>query len=255
MVEDLHALSRSPTSSHAGPAGARPRPARSSAQPSAPEPSPWAPSLILAEFVGTLIVTLGTLAPDALQRGLGLHLGYAVGAACTGVATTIVIYAFGEVSGAHVNPVTTLAFALRRDRAWVRVPAYVIAQFAGATAAGALVLAILHPDPMALRPQQALGAWPALWWEIVLTVILVLANLSTAQEGRIIGAQSAIANGATTVFDRWIAAPISGGSMNPARTLGPMLIVGFSPGWWVYLGAPVIGALLAVAFMALIHGA
>jgi aquaporin Z len=216
---------------------------------------PWTLAPLLAEFVGTLIVTLGTLAPDALERGLGLHVGYAVRVACTGVATMIVIYAFGEVSGAHVNPVTTLAFAIRRDIPWLRSVAYMVTQFAGAVAAAALVLAILHPDPAALHPLQSLGAWPAFWWEIVLTVILILVALSTAQEGRFIGAQSAIANGATTVFDRWIAAPISGGSMNPARTLGPMLVVGFSSGWWVYLCAPVIGSLLAVGFMGLIHGA
>ena len=211
-------------------------------------------SCLAAEVVGTLIVTLGTVAPDALDRGLGLHLGYAVRAACTGIATTIVIYAFGEVSGAHTNPITTFAFALRGDFAWSRVPGYVVAQFAGAIAAGALVLAILHPPPSALHTALALGPWTAFWYEIVLTVILVVVNISTANEGRIIGAQSAVANGATTIFDRWIAYPISGGSMNPARTLGPALVAGGTSTWWVFAFAPLIGGVAAVALIWLIHG-
>jgi aquaporin Z len=204
--------------------------------------------------VGTFIVTLGTVAPDALDRGLGLHLGYGVRAACTGVATMIVIYALGTVSGAHTNPITTLAFALRGDFPWSRVPRYVLAQFAGAIAAGAAVLAILHPPRAALHGEMLLGPWPAFWYEIVLTVILIVVNLSTANNGRIVGAQSAVANGATTVFDRWISYPISGGSMNPARTLGPAIVAGGTAAWWVYTFAPLIGGVLAVGLVWLIQG-
>ncbi len=209
---------------------------------------------VAAEIVGTLIVTLGTVAPDALDRGLGLHLGYGVRAACTGVGTMIVIYAFGTVSGAHTNPITTIAFALRGDFAWSRVPLYVAAQFAGAAAAGALVLALLHPPRAALHAEMVLGPWPAFWYEIVLTAILILVNLSTAKNGRIIGAQSAVANGATTIFDRWISYPISGGSMNPARTLGPAIVAGGTASWWVYAFAPLIGGCIAVALAWLIQG-
>ncbi|HEX3550939.1 MAG TPA: aquaporin [Candidatus Elarobacter sp.] len=209
---------------------------------------------IAAEIVGTFIVTLGTVAPDALDRGLGLHLGYGVRAACTGVATMIVIYALGTVSGAHTNPITTLAFALRGDFPWSRVPRYVLAQFAGAIAAGAAVLAILHPPRAALHGEMLLGPWPAFWYEIVLTVILIVVNLSTANNGRIVGAQSAVANGATTVFDRWISYPISGGSMNPARTLGPAIVAGGTAAWWVYTFAPLIGGVLAVGLVWLIQG-
>jgi len=209
---------------------------------------------LAAEVVGTLIVTLGTIAPDALDRGLGLHVGYAVRAACTGVATMIVIYAFGSVSGAHTNPVTTIAFALRGDFPWSRVPRYVVAQFAGAMAAGALVLAILHPARAALHSEMLLGPRTAFAYEIVLTVILILVNISTAKNGRIIGAQSAVANGATTIFDRWISYPISGGSMNPARTLGPAIVAGGTSSWWVYAFAPLIGGAIAVALAWLIQG-
>ncbi len=209
---------------------------------------------IAAEVVGTFIVTLGTVAPDALDRGLGVHLGYGVRAACTGIATMMVIYAFGTVSGAHTNPITTIAFALRGDFPWSRVPRYVVAQFAGAAAAGAIVLAVLHPAPAALHTRMLLGPWPAFWYEIVLTAILIVVNLSTANRGRFIGAQSAVANGATTVFDRWISYPISGGSMNPARTLGPALVTGGLANWWVFAFAPLAGGVLAVALVWLIQG-
>ncbi len=166
----------------------------------------------------------------------------------------IVIYAFGEISGAHTNPITTLAFALRGDLPWTRVPEYLIAQFAGAIAAGALVLGLLHPAHHVLLPPLANGPWAAFGLEIVLTAILIAVNISTANEGQILGAQSAVANGATTIFDRWISGPISGGSMNPARTLGPAILVGGFGAWWVYVSAPVIGGLIAVALVWLLYG-
>ncbi len=209
---------------------------------------------VLAEFVGTIVVTLGTIVPEALDRGLGLHLPYAVKASCTGIATMIVVYALGEVSGAHTNPIVTFAFALRGDFDWSRVPEYVAAQFAGAAAAGGIVLGILRPDPAALRGTLALGTGPAFWLEIVLTAILVLVAISTANKARFIGPQTAFANGATTIFDRLIGYHVSTGSMNPARTLGPLLLLGGSPNWWVFVFGPLLGAGLAVWLTWLIHG-
>jgi glycerol uptake facilitator-like aquaporin len=201
---------------------------------------------IVAEFVGTVVVTLGTVAPAAVARALGLHLGYAVEMACTGVATTIVIYSLREVSGAHTNPCTTLAFAVRGDFDWKRVPGYVGMQFAGAIAAGAIAVWILHPPREALLPQMMLGTWPAFWLEIVLTTILILVALSTANVARFIGPEAAIANGATTVLDRWIGGHVSSGSMNPARTLGPAIVAGGFADWWVYATAPLIGTVIAL---------
>ncbi|HZW52459.1 MAG TPA: aquaporin, partial [Candidatus Elarobacter sp.] len=154
-------------------------------------------------------------------------------------------------SGAHFNPCTTLAFALRGDFDWKRVPAYVAVQFAGAIAAGAIVAGILHPEADALLPRLDLGPWPAFWLEIVLTAILVLVALSTANVARFIGPESAIANGATTVVERWIAGFISSGSMNPARTLGPAIVAGGFGNWWVYATAPPIGMLIGVALVSL----
>jgi aquaporin Z len=166
----------------------------------------------------------------------------------------IVIYALGEVSGAHTNPMVTLAFALRGDFYWSRVPEYCAAQFAGAIAAGAVVLAILRPNAEVLRPALSFGFWPAFWLEIVLTTILVLVALSTANEARFVGADTAFANGATTIFDRLIGLRVSTGSMNPARTLGPALLAGGTGAWWVFVCGPLCGCLLAVGLMWTLHG-
>jgi glycerol uptake facilitator-like aquaporin len=202
---------------------------------------------LLAEFIGTAIVTLGTVGPAVVARGLGFHLGYAVETGTTGLATMAMIYSFRYVSGAHTNPCTTLAFALRKDFHWSRVPGYITVQFLGAIAAGAVVVAIFHPPRTALLPEMSLGVWPAFWLEIVLTTVLVLVALSTANVARFIGPEAAIANGATTVVDRWIGGHISSGSMNPARTLGPAIVAGGFGAWWIYLIAPLIGMILAVA--------
>jgi glycerol uptake facilitator-like aquaporin len=206
---------------------------------------------ITAEFVGTIVVTLATLGPAAVARGLGIHLGYAVETGTTGIGTMVVIYSLRYVSGAHTNPCTTIAFALFGDFDWKRVPGYVAAQFLGAFCAGELVLGILHPAPRALLPEMAFGVWPAFWLEIVLTAILIVVALSTANVARFIGPEAAIANGGTTVLDRWIGGHVSSGSMNPARTLGPIAAAGGFANWWVYLIAPPLGMLLGVAIVAI----
>ena len=190
-------------------------------------------------------MTIATVGPAAV-KGLGLEIGYAVQMACTGVGTMVVIYALREVSGAHTNPCMTIGFALRGDFGWSRVPGYVIAQFLGAITAAALVVAILHPDRQALLPEMQLGPWPAFWIEIVATAILVLVGLATASIARFIGPEAAIANGGSTVMLRWIAGHISSGSMNPARTLGPIIVAGGISAWWVYVTAPLLGMAIAV---------
>jgi aquaporin Z len=206
---------------------------------------------LTAEFVGTVSVTLGTVAPVGVERALDIHLGYAVEMACTGIMTMVMIYAVRYVSGAHFNPCITLGFALRGEFDWRRVPAYVVVQFIGAAAAGAIVLAILHPPREALLPRMELGPGPAFWIEIVATIIASLVALCTAEAAQFIGPEAAVANGATTVVDRWITGHISSGSMNPARTLGPALVAGGFADWWVYATAPLIGMLIAVALVSL----
>lgn len=205
---------------------------------------------VVAELFGTLVVTFASLAPAAVVRALGMHLGYAVEMGCTGIATTAMIYALRYVSGAHMNPCITISFAARGDFEWRRVPGYVVAQFVGAAAAAVLILSVIGPDRNALLPQMQLGPWPAFWLEIFLTVVVIVVAHSTANVARFIGPEAAIANGATTLMARWIGGRVSSGSMNPARTLGPILVAGGFANWWVYLTAPLIGMGIGVALVA-----
>lgn len=205
---------------------------------------------IVGEYFGTLVVTFGSVAPAALARVLGVKLGYAVETACTGLATTAMIYSLRYVSGAHFNPCITISFALRGDFPWPRVPAYVAMQFLGAISAGAIVIGIFHPNHAALLPRMDLGPWPAFWLEIVLTTVVIVVAHSTANVARFIGPESAVANGVTTVFARWIGGAVSSGSMNPARTLGPAILVGGFAAWWVYLVAPALGTAVAIGIIA-----
>jgi aquaporin Z len=217
-------------------------------------PEPSTPRKLLAEGVGTFIVTLATVAVAALSEGYGLPLGYFAVATATALGTMAVVYAFGPLSGGHANPSATIAFALRGAFGWRRVPGYVGAQFAGSFAAAYFVAATLHPEPQALVPQLHAGVTAAFVWEVALTAILVLVSLTIAAEARFVGPEAALVIGGVTALDRIIGLPISGASMNPARTLAPIVVAGGSATWWIYVAGPVLGLLVGVALVYLCLG-
>ena len=193
-----------------------------------------------AEFVGTLIVTLGSFAPVALQDGNRdddrlLRARASVGRAYEPDHDDPRSRSAATSTGRASGDTSRCNFLVRSPR-------------------GAIVLGILHPDRSLLHAKLALGPWPAFWLEIVLTVILVVVALSTANKARFIGPQTAFANGATTVFDRLIGYHVSTGSMNPARTLGPALLLGGTKDWWVFTFGPLIGAAIAVFLVDVIQG-
>jgi aquaporin Z len=189
----------------------------------------------------------------------GGQVGTAARATAPGLMVLAVIYALGDVSGAHINPAVTLAFALRASFPWARVPLYWVAQLAGAVGAVLLLLAILGPvaDLGATRPH--FGTGPSLVMEAVLTWLLVTVILGTATRHRVVGANAAVAVGATVALCGLFAGPVSGASMNPARSLGPAL-VGAAAGVdalrdaWIYVLGPAVGAALAVLGMRLLKG-
>lgn len=164
------------------------------------------------------------------------------------------IYSVGPVSGAHFNPAVTLAFALRRDFAWRRVPGYWIAQFVAAALAALLLRALfgLAGGLGASTPHASLRT--CLIMEIMLTFLLVTVILATAANDKIVGHNAAIAVAATIALDGLFAAPISGASMNPARSFGPAVISGHMDNLWIYIAGPVAGAFLAVVFAWLLRG-
>jgi aquaporin Z len=173
-----------------------------------------------------------------------------------GAVVMAMIYAWGPLSGLHINPAVTFAFASRRvfPAAWV-VPYWVV-QFAGAICA-ALFLQLMfgHVSAGGNYPiAKPGGDWRSLVMETVLTVILVSIILNTATGARSNGHNAAIAVGATVALLGLFASPLSGASMNPARTLGPDIISTDFTGWWVYIAGPVAGAAIAVAVITAVRG-
>jgi aquaporin Z len=173
-----------------------------------------------------------------------------------GAAVMAMIYAWGPLSGLHINPAVTLAFAGRRVFPTNWVLPYWVVQFAGAICA-ALFLQLMFGNVSAgsnypiAKPG---GDWRSFVMETVLTAILVSIILNTATGGRSIGHNAAIAVGSTVALLGLFASPISGASMNPARTLGPDIVSTDYTGWWVYIGGPVLGAFIAVMVINAVRG-
>jgi aquaporin Z len=173
-----------------------------------------------------------------------------------GLMVMAVIYFMGTVSGAHLNPAVTFAFALRRDFPWRRVPGYLAAQLLGSgLAAGFLRATFGNIGQLGVTlPSAGTTAWTATLIEIVLTAGLVSVILGTASGARNIGANAALAVAGYIILAGLWAAPISGASMNPARSFGPALVGGRLTDWWVYVIGPLGGGSIAVAIAWILRG-
>jgi aquaporin Z len=211
---------------------------------------------IFAEAWGTFLLVLvgaGAAIGAAIDPG---RIHPDVAAASPGLIVMVVIYFMGSVSGAHINPAVTLAFALRRNFPWSRVPGYIAAQLLGAMGAAAFLQLIfgLQGDLGATLPGPGFGEVKALLVETVLTAGLVNAILGTASGARNVGTNAAIAvGGYISVAGIW-AASITGASMNPARTLGPDIVRWSFAETWIYLAGPLAGALIGVGFEWILKG-
>lgn len=212
---------------------------------------------VIIEFLGTfLLVTVAAGGGVINHYAGGDPISRSAAVIAPGALVMALIYAWGPLSGLHINPAVTLAFASRRvfRAAWV-IP-YWAAQFAGAIVA-ALVLRGMFGDVTAggnYPVSKPGGDWRALVMEILLTTVLVSVILNTATGHRSIGHNAAIAVGATIALLGLFASPISGASMNPARTLGPDIVGGDFAAWWVYVAGPVIGAAVAVVIIGMVRG-
>ena len=173
-----------------------------------------------------------------------------------GMMVLSIILFMGAISGAHLNPGVSLAFALRGDFPWRRVPLYLVAQFAGAILATLLLVALLGKQGTAglTLPGAGISTTTALLWEIVLTTGLVSVILGTSSGAQNVGWGAAIGVGGFIALAGMIGAPVSGASMNTARSLGPAIALNTYTAWWVYLIGPPIGALIAVAFAYALRG-
>jgi aquaporin Z len=211
---------------------------------------------LFAETWGTFLLVLVAAGGGvvAARSGGAVTLGMIVVA--PGLMVMAIIYFMGTVSGAHLNPAVTLAFALRRNFPWYRVPGYMLAQLIGGIAA-ALFLRAMFGTVGALGatvPGSGISDWTALAMEVVLSAGLVNTILGTAAGARNIGANGAIAVGGYIALAGLWAAPISGASMNPVRSLAPDLVRGDLGLTWIYVVGPVLGALIGVAFEWILKG-
>jgi aquaporin NIP len=194
----------------------------------------------------------GAIVSDARSHG---GLG-AVGVSLTfGLIIMAMVYATGHLSGAHINPAVTIAFTLGRHFPAPDALAYIAAQLLGATA-GALVLLAAWPD----QPAQlgatvpSVGVGAALLYEVLLTAILMFVITAVATDTRAVGAAAAIAIGGAVALDALFGGPVTGASMNPARSFGPALASGSWGDFWIYVAGPVAGAALGVFGYELVRG-
>jgi aquaporin Z len=173
-----------------------------------------------------------------------------------GLMVMAIIYFMGAVGGAHLNPSVTLAFAVRRNFPWRRVPGYLGAQFVGGVAAAALLRAMFGPIGLigATTPGPGVSDLKALIMEILLTTGLVSTILGTSSGARNIGSNGALAVGGYIALAGLWAAPISGASMNPVRSFAPDLIRGDLLTTWIYIAGPMMGAMLAVGVEWILKG-
>lgn len=199
---------------------------------------PLGPALV-AEAIGTFTlvfagcgaIAVGTLSPGGIAAAFGL-------------AIMVMIYALGHVSGAHFNPAVTLAFAVGRHFPVGRVIPYWLAQVSGAIAAAVILRATLGDVPLAVT-HPAGSDLQALVWEVVLTFFLMLVIVAVATDTRAVGHDVGLAVGGTVALGALVGGPISGASMNPARSLAPAVVSGDLSDLWIYLLAPAMGAVAA----------
>jgi MIP family channel proteins len=198
---------------------------------------------LVAEAIGTFALVFagaGAVVVDARTHELG-HVGVAI---TFGLVIMAMIYAVGHISGAHFNPAVSFAFAVTRHFPWPRTLAYWGAQLGGALVAAALLRGSLGDDAHVGATLPSGSEGQSFVWEFVLTFFLMFVVMAVATDTRAIGEAAAIAIGATVGLDAMFGGPVSGASMNPARSIGPAIVSGDLHALWLYVVAPLAGATL-----------
>lgn len=199
----------------------------------------------IAEFLGTFaMVFCGTAAMVVNDlTGVITHPGVAI---TWGLIVMGMIYAFAEISGAHFNPAVTIAFSYAKKFPWKEVPKYILAQCLGAIFASLLVF-MLWPESETLGATiPSIIAWKAFVLEFLLTFFLMLVIINVSTGSKETGTMAGIAIGGIVLLEAMFAGPMTKASMNPARSIGPALVSGHLSDLWLYILAPILGALAAV---------
>jgi aquaporin NIP len=201
---------------------------------------------LCAEFLGTFILVFagtGAIVVNGVVGGAISHAGIAL---TFGLVVLAMIYTFGDVSGAHLNPAVTTSFAVAGRFPWAAVPGYVTAQLLGGFAASGLLRFLFRQHETLGATLPAGPASQSFILEVVLTFILMLVVLSVSTGAKEKGITAGIAVGAIIALEAMFAGPICGASMNPARSIAPAVVSGHIEHIWIYLAAPMLGALLAI---------
>jgi len=211
---------------------------------------------LFGELFGTFLLVLAAAGAAVVQDRSRGQIGRIAEVTAPGLTVLAVILFMGAVSGAHLNPIVSIAFALRRDFLWRRVPGYIVSQVLGAVLAALLLRASFGDVANLGATQPGIGFSPgqAFLIEVVLTLGLVRAILGTASRAQNVGPLSAVGVGAYIALAGLWASPVSGASMNPARSLGPALASADLRQLWIYLTAPPLGMLVAVAAAYILRG-
>ena len=205
--------------------------------------------VLLAEFIGTFILVFtgtGAVVFDSMSNGAITHIGISL---IFGLVVMVIVYALGDISGAHINPAVTIGFAISGEFPFKRVAPYILSQCLGATAASFSLLALFgnHNEMGSTIPIEIEGQrliYECLILEVIITFILMFVILNVVSPDKKLVAGIII--GGIIAVESGFAGPISGASMNPARSLGPAIASGNFTGFWIYIVGTISGAALAV---------
>jgi aquaporin Z len=211
---------------------------------------------LVSELLGTFFLVLAAAGGGMMGQAFPGVISHSAAVVAPALTVMAVILFMGKISGAHLNPAVSIAFALRRDFPWNRVPGYVVVQLAGATLAALFLHAVIKVSATygSNYPAHGYSAAAAFWMELILTTGLVSVILGTASGAQNVGIIGAFGvSGYVALAGLW-GSPISGASMNPARTFGPDLAGVDFTSYWVYIAGPVAGAVIAVGIAFVLRG-
>jgi aquaporin Z len=211
---------------------------------------------LVSEVLGTFFLVLVAAGGGMMSQAFPNTISRTAAVVAPGLMVLAIILFMGKVSGAHLNPAVSIAFSLRGDFPWRRVPAYIVAQLAGAALAAWFLQAVVRVSASfgSNYPASTYSAWDAFLMETVLTLGLVSVILGTASGAQNLGVVGAFGVGSYIALAGLWGSPISGASMNPARTFGPDLVSGDFSHYWVYLVGPLVGAVIAVGIAFVLRG-
>ncbi|KAJ3695623.1 hypothetical protein LUZ60_001000 [Juncus effusus] len=199
---------------------------------------------VISEIISTFLLVFVTCGAAALSKDNLSRISQLGQSVAGGLIVTVMIYSVGHISGAHMNPAVTLSFATYRHFPWLQVPFYWAAQFTGGITAAFVLREVLHPITDLGTTTPSGTDWRAFLIEVIVTFNMIFVTFAVATDTKAVGELAGLAVGSSVCITSVFAGPVSGGSMNPVRTLAPAIASNIYHGLWVYFVAPPIGTLL-----------